>query len=393
MILTYLMTVVLLGQVDPEADRLLRPTLVKLDYMDQPVADVVRSLAERTGFPLALFPDEPAAGWRKKRISLTAPEPVPFWEAIDRLEPTAGLILDELHGARELRLWSDRGTLGPVSVSYDRVFRCRVASVNDERELMYGDAGFQVHSSFRRPPGGREAGGQGSNWEQFFVQIEVMSEPRPITSLEPAGPPRLIEAVDDRGQSLIPEPDPKAFEYPKRYYDRNWYAHFVANLYLKTPDPASRSIRRLKGAIPLVLWGSRTQVLTVPLDDSEGRTFKGSGVTLKILKRTTDVPSPSLELELRNHEPAPPEDKRNPLFDTYPGIVVRRSDEQFELLDAGGRRLAFDYRSTEFNPTVTRATIRLKPGQPGGPPERLRFHGLVRVETEVRFEFKDIPLP
>ena len=222
------------------------------------------------------------------------------------------------------------------------------------------------------------------------MQLEVMCEPRPINSLEPAGPPRIIEAVDDRGRSLIPEPDPKAFEYPKRYYDRNWYAGFDANLYLKTPDPAARSIRRLKGAVPLVMWGRREQVLTVPLVQSEGRTFRGSGVSLKVLKWTTDELAPSLDLELRNDGPVPPEDRRNPLFDTYPGLVVRRSDEQFELLDAAGRRLPFDYRSTEFNPAVTRATIRLKPGHP---PERLRFHGLVRVETEVRFEFKDIPLP
>ena len=225
------------------------------------------------------------------------------------------------------------------------------------------------------------------------MQIEVMSEPRPITSLEPAGPPRIIEAVNDRGRSLILEPDAKAFEYPKKYYDRNWYAGFDANLYLKTPDPAARSIRRLKGAVPLVMWGRREQVLTVPLVDSEGRTFRGSGVSLKVLKRTTDGPAPSLDLELRNDGPVPAEDKRNLLFDTYPGLVVRRSDEQFELLDAAGRRLPIDYRSTEFNPTVTRATIRLKPGRPGGPPERLRFHGLVRIETEVRFEFADIPLP
>ena len=377
MILVYLTAISLLGQVDPEADRLLRPTLVKLDYADRPVADVVRSLAERTGVPMVLLPDEPAASWRKKRISLAAPGPVPFWEAVNRLEPTAGLILDEL-GARELRLWSDRGTLGPVSVSYDRVFRCRPASVNDERELIYGEPGFQLHSSFRRVPGGRKARGPGSQWERFFVQIEVMSEPRPITSLEPAGPPRIIEAVNDRGRSLILEPDPKAFEYPKKYYDRNWYAGFDANLYLKTPDPAARSIRRLKGAVPLVMWGRREQVLTVPLVHSEGRTFRGSGVSLKVLKWTTDGPAPSLDLELRNDGPVPAGGQAEPALRYVSGPrgpTIRRA---VRAARCGRPALPIDYRSTEFNPTVTRATIRLKPGRPGGPPERLRFHGLVR---------------
>jgi hypothetical protein len=394
MILLYLTAISfsLLGQVEPEADWLLRPTPVKLDYADQPVGEVVRSLAERTGVPMVLYPDEPTASWRKKRISLTAPEPVPFWAAIDRLEPSAGLILDEWHGARELRLRSDRGTLGPVS--YDRVFRCRLASVNDERERIYGDPGFQLHSSFRRASGRRDARDPGSLWERFFVQLEVMAEPRPMTSLEPAGPPRIIEALDDQGRSLILEAGVKPIdEYPRKYYDKEWYAGFDANLYLKTPDPASRSIRRLKGAVPIVMWGHRAQALMVPLAGSEGRTFKGAGVSLEILKLTTSGPAPSLDLALRADSPAPPEDPRYPLFDTYPGLVVRRYDEQFEVLDAAGTRLPFDGRSSEFDPAVTRATIRLKPGHPGGPPDRLRFHGLVRIETEVSFEFADVPLP
>jgi hypothetical protein len=392
MILLYLTAILLPGQVEPEADRLLRPTPVKLDYADQPVGDVVRSLAERTGVPMVLNPDEPTASWRKKRISLTAPEPVPFWAAIDRLEPSAGLILDELHGARELRLWSDRGTLGPVS--YDRVFRCRLASVNDERERIYGDPGFQLHSSFRRASGGRDARDPGALWERFFVQLEVMGEPRPMTSLEPAGPPRIIEALDDQDRPLILEPGAKPIdEYPRKYYDRGWYAGFDANLYLKTPDPSSRSIRRLKGTVPIVMWGRRARALMVPLGGSEGRTFKGAGVSLKIVKLKTDGPAPSVELELRADPPAPPEDPRYPLFDTYPGLVVQRYDEQFEVLDAAGTRLPFDGRSSEFDPAVTRATIHLKPGHRGGPPDRLRFHGLVRIETEVGFEFADIPLP
>ena len=387
------MAISLLGQVDPEADRLLRPTLVKLDYADRPVADVVRSLAERSGVPMVLFPDEPAAGWRKKRMSLAAPGPVPFWEAIQRLEPTAGLILDEL-GVRELRLWSDRGMRGPVSVSYDRAFRCRPASVNGEARMDLRGTGLST--PLQLPTGAWRARGQGTG-------VAVGAVLRADRGDERAAPDHFARAGRARRGSsrpsttgagrLILEPDAKAFEYPKKYYDRNWYAGFDANLYLKTPDSAARSIRRLKGAVPLVMWGRREQVLMVPLVDSEGRTFRGSGVSLKVLKWTTDGPAPSLDLELRNDGPVPPEDRRNPLFDTYPGIVVRRSDEQFELLDAAGRRLPIDYRSTEVNPTVTRATIRLKPGRPGGPPERLRFHGLVRIETEVRFEFADIPLP
>jgi hypothetical protein len=387
MILAYLAAIALSSQVEPEADRLLRPTPVKLDYADQPVAQVVGSLAERTGVPMALFPDTPVASWRTKRISLTAPEPVPFWAAVDRLGPTAGLILEGPHGMRSLCLWSGRGTLGPVA--YDRVFRSRLASVDDEREWVHGDPRFRIHSSFRRVPGGRDAEGPGSLWQRFCVRLELMSEPRPGTSLVPAGPPRIVEAVDDQGRSLILPPEANALEYPRKYYDKEWPAGLDARLYLKTPDPSARSIRRLKGAIPLVLRGRRDAALTVPLDGSEGRTFRGAGVSLKILVRTADA----ITLELRSEAPPPPEDGRHPLFDTYPGLLVWRYDEQFEMVDAAGQPLPIDGRSAGSEPTVTLAIIRVKPGARGGPPDRLRFRGLVRIETEVVFAFAEVPLP
>ena len=38
--------------------------------------------------------------------------------------------------------------------------------------------------------------------EQFYAQVQVSAEPR--LSLSQHGPLRIVEAVDDRGQSLLP---------------------------------------------------------------------------------------------------------------------------------------------------------------------------------------------
>ncbi len=265
----------LLGPVESDADRLRRPTLVNLDYADQPVAQIVRSLAERAGMPMALYPDLPTASWRTKRISLIDSQPVPFWSAIDRLAPSAGLILEVQNSPRQLSLFTDSGMLGPVC--YDRVFRCRLASLNDEREFAYGDPRGRFHSSFRPLAGGRDEKDEGSHWRRFFAEVEVMTEPRVQTYMLPAGPPRIIEAVDDRGHSLILEPEAKPFDYPRKFYDGGWYAGFSAKLYLKTPDPAVRAIHRLKAAVPVVLFGRRGQPLEVPLKGVTGRTFPARG--------------------------------------------------------------------------------------------------------------------
>jgi hypothetical protein len=372
-------------------DQLTRPGMVRLDFVDQPVTDVVRLLSERTGVPLSLHPDDASASWRTRQMSLAAAEPVPFWTAIDRLAPSAGLILDELDGLRELRLWSERGTLGPVHL--DRVFRCRLASLDEEHEVVFGDPRVILHSSFRRSLKGAGVPRAEPAWERFLATVEIMAEPRPMTSLRPSGPPRVIEAVGDDGRSLRLEPDPRALEYAKKYYDENWYAGFDARIYLKTPDPAAHSIGRLHGAIPVILWGRRSDPLEVPLGNAEGRTFRGAGVSLKVVKQTTLGPTSTLTLELNPESPVARRDGGNPLFDTYPDLMVLRYEEQFEVRDASGRSFQVTGQSSGYDAGVMRPTLRLKASRPGDTPASLRYHGLVRVETEVAFDFGDVPLP
>ncbi len=116
-------------------------------------------------------------------------------------------------------------------------------------------------------------------------------------------------------------------------------------------------------------------------------------MSLKVVKLTTGGPAASLLLELRPDSPLPPEDRRNLLFDTHPELLVYRYDEQFEVLDAAGRQLEFGGQSSGYDPLVTRAMLRIKTAKHGDAPERLRFHGRVRIETEVGIEFADVSLP
>ena len=83
-----LLAVVLLaggGEADPT-----RPGLVALDFRDEPVAAVVRALGARSGNAIQYQPwgnsEEGVA-----RVTLEAPAPVPFWEAVDRLGAATGL--------------------------------------------------------------------------------------------------------------------------------------------------------------------------------------------------------------------------------------------------------------------------------------------------------------
>ncbi len=55
--------------------------MVALDVDDRPLGEAVEALATRSGFALSL--DDPALAGR--RVTVRAPGPLPFWEAVDRL--------------------------------------------------------------------------------------------------------------------------------------------------------------------------------------------------------------------------------------------------------------------------------------------------------------------
>ena len=77
---------------------LTEPTLVWLNFKDEPLTEVVRALSQRTGMKISLFPER-LPRWNSERISLQESEPLPFWKAIDRLCTTASLQNDlELQG-------------------------------------------------------------------------------------------------------------------------------------------------------------------------------------------------------------------------------------------------------------------------------------------------------
>ncbi len=66
-----------------EGNLLLEATMVRLDFQDVPLEDVVKSLSKQSGFEIALGPAMP--GHKPRRVTLDEPKPLSFWSAIDRL--------------------------------------------------------------------------------------------------------------------------------------------------------------------------------------------------------------------------------------------------------------------------------------------------------------------
>ena len=67
-----------------EGSLLTEPTRVGLSFQDEPLLDVVKTLSQRSGMKIALFPEN-LPRWKTERLTLAESQPLPFWKAVDRL--------------------------------------------------------------------------------------------------------------------------------------------------------------------------------------------------------------------------------------------------------------------------------------------------------------------
>ena len=193
-----------------EGSLLTQPTMVRLDFSDAPLPEVVSALAQRTGMRIALFPEN-LPRWKTMRVNLREPEAMPFWKAIDRLCQATSLHGDlELHGltARNeptLAL-GDRNVRPLLPTSDHGPFRVSLVGLDYQRHV-----GFAVVASRPpRNPAGPPVGEQADlgpprprpvTSVQCTLQLQVTAEPR--LGLSQSGPLQIKEAVDDRGNSLV----------------------------------------------------------------------------------------------------------------------------------------------------------------------------------------------
>ena len=148
-------------------DRLTRPTLIKLDFRDRPLSEVIDALNARHGLGLTLqfgpLPPRgmrmassrqlrrPEAEVRSRRVTLEADRALPFWEAVNRL-CEAGHLQHDLHPQGRFGLSKGRfllfAGLGGTSVSSDSgPFRVKVVGLHSTFEQNFAEAAI--------PGGGR----------------------------------------------------------------------------------------------------------------------------------------------------------------------------------------------------------------------------------------------
>lgn len=378
-----------------ELGLLTEPTMVRLDFADTPLAEALSTINRREGLRLGLAPEIPAL-WGRRRLSLRASEPLPFWKAIDAIcaagrlhtvfggqaefdQADAGLALYDGFATSQGR-FDDRGP-----------FRIQLASLHYQSE---------VHLTTEVPdeaiPGDLPVGtGPGRPMalpsKQFFLQLLVGAEPR--LAIAPGGSTRVTEAIDDRGRSLLGPTRAEPVLHESGYLGVSPSPLVHLRVDLAYPEPPAVRIKRIRGAIPLLVSTRRPDPLVISLGDAPGKMFRRDQVAVTVEEVHAGLDQlTTIDLVVK----ATGRSAGGANVESTEGDEVRSiaSPQQLEVLDAAGRIIQWFPTSSIFNGEEAKLSLTLldRGGVPAVP-ATIRYHGLIRDRTEVAFEFRDIPMP
>jgi hypothetical protein len=384
-----------------EGKLLTQPSRIQLDFDDTPLLDVARSISAQAGFKVSFHPEN-FPRWRSQKVTLREVEPLPFWTAIDRLCDAAQLQYNAgmpgLGAPREPIFILTDGTLRTLTpVSDQGPFRVGLLGLLYQSELSYTAVG-RIPS---RPGNGR--GGlprsQGPvrlnpvTNTQFLAKLLVAAEPR--LSLSQNGGLQILEAVDDRGNSLAPSSSAgrTVSQRVAGYFGVTHGSVLPLQAPLERPATVGKRIQKLRGVIPLMVSSRRPDPLIVPLNQGTGKRFENPDVelTLHEIRTAPNTQQTVIELSLKpNERRASPE---HDVADTWNDALYRTDAQrlQLEVVDARDQLVPWfssgpDSETSHLTLTVTNlahiATLK-----------ELRYHTLTRATVNVPFEFQDIPVP
>ncbi len=383
-----------------EGSLLLQPTMIRLDFQDRPVSDILKEINHTSGDLISILPDDRKA-ISTQRISLQSDKPLPFWTAVDRICDSGGLQYSfagrSNPNLRETSLVVMPGQSRPPGLMSDYgPFRVNLSSLHYQRDLTFGviRASPGMPNGFGRnadPVANPPASGQVAN-EQFYLRLQIAAEPQ--LSLQLSAAAKVIAATDEQGQSLLlPVSNNLVQQMPG--FSGSTSGPIPFQLSLKRPDHPGQTIRLLKGVIPLQVSTRKPDPLVVPLAGSVGKTFSGDDATLTIhdLKSTPNSSQSIVEFTV---VPKTPRAATNP--DGMEAFMMSRTDVSpmnLELIDATGKPIPWYLTASTPNGDDVRMTISVANGPSGTAltPVAVRYFGTIATTTEVPFEFKNVPMP
>ena len=380
-----------------EAALLVEPTQVQLRLADAPITEAVDAINKQAGLKLTLAPEIPAI-WANRRVSVESAQPLPFWRAIDAL-CEAGQLHYVFGGQSDFDLGDSAfplydGFAANRGVFDDQgPFRIQLASLHCQSEVHLSTDQSRTEVVRRSGPTATNPSTvRNLQSKQFFLQMLVGAEPR--LSVAPAGPVKLLEAVDDQGRSLVMPPRSEIIQHESGYLGVNPSPLVHIRLDLAYPDQPAARLKKVKGLIPLIVSTRQPDPLVVPLAGASNKTFPGAKVVISVGDVHLGQPDQvsTIELSIKSVDKTLGEGAANdPEAGAIRSVV---SPQQLEVLDSAGRMIPWFPSSSFYNGEEAKLTLTLLDrGAAPMVPTTIRYHDLIRDRAEVPFEFRDLPMP
>jgi hypothetical protein len=359
-----------------EVASLLAPKRVTLNVKKKSMRQVFDEVTKQTGYKIEFWVNN------EQQLYDFEINDQPFWPALDQLGNTAGLVLQQGYGDDRIRMNQQDGYV--PYVCYDGPIRVVANSFNH-----YRNVDFSFLS--RTPQGARRS-------DTLSFTFSVFVEPRmPLLGI---GPVKLLTAEDDqKGSMVLPSPnggDPLNGG-PQRWVSRygNGYRSYShqAQVQLAKPSEKAQVMKLIQGTVPVLLLAQqKPELVTDNVLASKGKKVT-LGTTSFAIEDVTETPAKQYQLKMAITE----QNKDNPNDYTWINSLYQR----IELQDENGNKYQMRGNSwggqgpNHANVTFTYAN----PNDNGaanpkvGPPSKLVYFQWSTIQHQVKFEFRDLPLP
>jgi len=386
-----------------EGALLIEPTKVRLDCDDLPLSEVVQALNRQVGFRISLYPEN-LPRWKSERLTIHHSEAIDFWKAVDQLCDLADLqynpTLQGYAGHREpiftltaaaVRAATPNSDFGPFRVSLLALHYQRDVSFMGGTMLRAEQRAGNARPARRAP---REPARPSPVLTVLFTaQLQVAGEPR--ISVQQTAAPHVVEAVDDRGNSLIPPANENpAFNRFSGYFGVASGPVVQVQAILYRPVDAGATIKKLRGVIPVAVSSRQPDPLVVPLPNAAGKTFGCDDlqITIHSIRGLPNNRQTAIELSVKAPDDrATAPENNNP--DAFNPIMPRLNVQQLPIEIVDGRGQMVPWFQSSYDAENSRVVLTVPIPLQAAPLKELRYYTLNRANTSVPFEFANIPMP
>ena len=145
--------------------------------------------------------------------------------------------------------------------------------------------------------------------------------------------------------------------------------------------------------IPLVVSTRKPDPLEIPLADAANKSFAQNNVKIVVGEVRVGGADQASTIELSIKAGEDSFHRAEGDDDEVAEIRSVASPQQLEVLDAAGRMIPWFPSSSFFNGEEAKLTLTLLDRGVPTIPTSIRYHGVIRDQTEVPFEFHDLPMP